>query len=166
MSVPQQNGDASMIPDGQESVLVRLMRLIDALPAWGLPPMPDRARRGRPPVYGDRLFWKAVVVVVLRRLRSVHALVAMLEAPEMAPVRALLSERGHLPSRRTWERRLGRLAEQGPAVIAGLGQVLIARLHLWEDDGRAVAVDSTPLEARGKVWHQAQRRAGVVHDTR
>jgi hypothetical protein len=61
---------------------------------------------------------------------------------------------------------LGALPERLPAQIAAFGRQIAVRLHLWEDDGRAAALDSTPLHARGKVWHQSQRRAGVVGDTR
>ena len=157
-----------MVPDPETGVLLRWLRVIDELPEAVLAPtVAQPARRGRPPVYASRLFYKALVVLVVRRLRSVHALVALLAEPEMAEVRACLcGAQGTCPSRRTWERRLARLSAQLPEVIAQLGQELIARLHLWEDDGRAVAIDSTPLHARGKVWHQSQRRAGIRDDTR
>ncbi len=65
-------------------LLVRLMTLIDAIP---LPP-PGPHGRGRPVVYGDHLFLKASVLMVVRRLPTVHGLLAVLTEPEMAPVRA------------------------------------------------------------------------------
>src|SRR5687767_16034187 len=129
-----------MVPDA--SVLVLLVTLIDRIP---LPP--PAPRRGRPPTYPDRLFIKALVVVVLKRLPTVHALLAVLEqpTPEMRRLRELLSEGGRFPARRTWERRLGALPATLPAQIACLGGHLLALLDPWRSAGRAVAVDSTPL---------------------
>lgn len=143
-------------------LLVRLMTLIDdiALP----PPVPQG--RGRPRVYGDRLFLKALVLMVVRRLPTAHALLAVLDEPEMAPVRATLTlADGRYPARRTWERRLGALPDTLPEVIALLGAHLVARLDPWADGGRAVAIDSTVLPAKGGVWHKKHRDAGVIPHT-
>ena len=51
----------------QQTVLVQLVRLIDAIPA---PPPCGRPRRGRPTVYPDALFLKALVVMIVRRLHT------------------------------------------------------------------------------------------------
>jgi len=77
----------------------------------------------------------------------------------------LLTEDGHFPSRRTWERRLAALPVRLPDQIACLGDHLLALLDPWRDRGRAVAVDSTALRARGGVWHKRDREAGVVPHT-
>jgi hypothetical protein len=119
-------------------------------------------------VYPDRLFLKAVVVMVLKRLPRVHGLLAVLDepTPEMRQLRALLTdERGRFPSRRTWERRLARVPATLPAQIACLGAHLVALLDPWARWGRAAAVDSTVLAARGGVWHKKDRDAGVVPHT-
>lgn len=143
-------------------LLVRLMMLIDDLP---LPP-PGPRGRGRPVMYGDRLFLKALVLMVVRRLPTAHALLAVLAEPEMAPVRATLTlADGRYPSRRTWERRLGALPATLPALIALLGAHLVAVLDPWAEGGRAVAIDSTVLAAKGGVWHKKHREAGVVPHT-
>jgi hypothetical protein len=142
-----------------DSLVVRLVRLVDRIP---LPaPAP---RRGRPVVYPDRLFLKAVVVMVLKRLPTVHSLLAVLDqgTPEMRQLRQLLCEGGRFPSRRTWERRLAALPPALPAQIACLGDHLLHELAPFADHGRAVAIDSTPLRASGPPWHQKDRRAGVV----
>src|SRR5687767_13941886 len=146
-----------MVPDA--SVLVLLVTLIDRIP---LPP--PAPRRGRPPTYPDRLFLKALVVMVLKRLPTVHALLAVLEqpTPEMRRLRLLLTEGGRFPSRRTWERRLAAVPATLPAQIACLGRHLVGLLQPWQDCGRAVAIDSTPLHARGGVWHKRHREAGEV----
>jgi hypothetical protein len=39
---------------------------------------------------------------------------------------------------------------------------LVALIDPWQQDGRAAAVDRTPLRARGGVWHPKDRKAGLV----
>lgn len=149
----------------QEPLLVTLVRLVDRLP---LPPPPPKRGRGRPRTYPDRLFLKALVVMIVRHLHKVHELLTVLDQPtaEMAQLRALLTlPDGRYPTRRTWERRLAALPATLPAQIACLGQQLAARLRPWAACGRAVAVDSTVLRAKGGVWHKKDREAGVVPHT-
>jgi hypothetical protein len=118
-------------------------------------------------VYSDRLFLKALVIMIVRRLHKVHELLSVLAEPtaEMDAVRGLLVEQGRYPSRRTFERRLRRLPESLPAQIAALGHHLVARLRPWAECGRAVALDSTLLRASGGVWHKKHREAGEVPHT-
>lgn len=147
----------------QMPLLLQLLALIDTLPIAA--PSPVR-RRGRPYHYTDRLFLKAVVIMVLRHLHRVHTLVAVLEQPEMAAVRAALcDEGGHFPSRRTFERRLKRVPTQLSEQIALVGEELVGLLDPWPQGGRAVAIDSTPLHARGRVWHQKDRAVGRIPHT-
>jgi hypothetical protein len=77
----------------QDTVLVQLVRLVDRVPA---PSPPKRRPRGRPIVYPDRLFLKALLIMLVRRLHIVGELLAVLEepTPEMRSLRGLLSERG------------------------------------------------------------------------
>jgi hypothetical protein len=147
-----------MVPE--TSVLVALVLLIDRLPLAPAPP----PRRGRPPVYPDRLFLKALVIMLIRRLPKVHLLLAVLDepTPEMQRLRALLTEQGHYPTRRTWERRLRALPATLPAQIGCLGRYLVDHLRPWHDCGRAAAIDSTVLRAQGGVWHKKHREAGIV----
>src|SRR5918912_2762786 len=146
-----------MVP--QERVLVMLIKLVDAIPQ---PPPPVKRGRGRPAIYPERLFLKALVVMIVCRLPAVGTLLAVLEEPAMQEVRALLREQGRYPARRTWERRLGTLPATLPAQMAALGQHLGLLLRPWAAYGRAVALDSTPLRACGGVWHQKDRAAGLV----
>jgi hypothetical protein len=85
------------------SLLVVLVTLVDRIP---LPPRPKK--RGRPPVYPDQLFVKALVIMIACRLPRVHSLLAVLAEPtsEMQRLRTLLTEDGRYPTRRTFERRL------------------------------------------------------------
>jgi hypothetical protein len=145
----------------QDSVLVQLVRLIDRLPA---PPRPARPQRGRPHLYSDALFLKALVIMIIRRLHKVGELLAVLEepTPQMRSLRELLSEEGRFPARRTFERRLRALPETLPERIGLLGRHLVALIAPWARCGRAVALDSTVLRARGGVWHKKDKEAGVV----
>jgi hypothetical protein len=146
------------------SRLVLLLRLIDRIP---MPAPPGCRPRGRPQQYSDRLFLKALVVMIVRHLHRPGELLAVLDepTPEMLQVRALLSETGRWPCRRTWERRLARLPETLPAQIGCLGSCLIQQLRPWADCGRAVAIDSTVLHARGGVWHVKHRARGIIPHT-
>ena len=146
----------------EDSLVALFVALVDRIPA-----PPRVPRRGRPPVYSDRLFLKALVVMVLKRLPTAHALLAVLDqpTPEIRRLRALLAEDGRFPARRTWERRLAAAPATLPAQIACLGTALVALLDPWRTRGRAVAVDSTVLRARGGVWHKKHRDAGEVPHT-
>jgi hypothetical protein len=145
----------------QDSVLVQLIVLIERIPS---PPPPLRRRRGRPIFYSEKLFMKALVIMIVRRLHRVGELLAVLEepTPEMKMVRQLLSEQGRFPTRRTFQRRLKALPERLPEQIGCLGRYLVEVLKPWESRGRAVALDSTVLQAKGGVWHKKDREAGIV----
>jgi hypothetical protein len=153
---------ADLARAAEDSVLIALVQLVAHLPV----PAPPR-RRGRPPVYSDRLFLKALVVMIVRRLAQVHTRLAVLEepTPERRRLRALLTEGGRVPARRTWERRLRAVPDRLPAQIGGLGRALVGALAPWRHAGRAVAIDRTVPAARGGVWHRTDRERGVVPHT-
>jgi Transposase DDE domain len=147
----------------QDSVLVQLIRLVESIPS---PPPPPR-RRGRPIVYSEKLFMKALVVMIVRRLHRVGELLAVLDEPtsEMSMVRDSLSEEGRFPTRRTFQRLLKALPESLPEQIGCLGRHLVEMLKPWESRGRAVALDSTVLQVKGGVWHNKDKKAGKVPHT-
>ena len=151
-----------MIP--QESLLVTLVKLVDCIP---MPRPPSRRGPGHPKVYSDRLFLKALVIMIVRHLRKVHELLMVLAEPtaEMETLCALLTEEGRYPSRRTWERRLKAMPDSLPAQIGCLGRYLVALIQPWATCGRAVAIDSTTLQANGGVWHKKDRDKGEVPHT-
>jgi hypothetical protein len=95
-----------MVP--QEPVLVMLVKLVDRIPE-----PPQACRRGRPRTYSDRLFLKALIIMVVRHLPKVHTFLEVLEqeTPEAHRLRTLLTENGRFPARRTWERRLRTVPE-------------------------------------------------------
>jgi len=154
-----------MIPQlAPVSLLVVLVQLVDRIPT---PPPPARRGRGRPTFYNDRLFLKALVIMIVKHLHTPYELLTVLEqdTPEMAGVRPLLTQEGRYPTRRTWERRLAALPAQLPAQIRCLGTHLVAEIQPWVTSGRAVAADSTVLRAKGGVWHQKHRESGEVPHT-
>ena len=152
-----------MLPQG--SVLVTLVTLVDGVP---MPSGPAKRGRGHPEVYSDRLFLKALVIMIVRQLHTVHELLSVLAqpTPEMQVLRTHLTDmHGRFPSRRTWERRLAAMPDTLPEQIACLGRALVSTLQPWLTCGRAAAIDSTVLRARGGVWHKKDREANVVPHT-
>jgi hypothetical protein len=149
---------------GEESLLVTLVRLVERIP---VPPSPPKRSRGRPKTYPDRLFLKALVIMIVRHLQTVHEFLTVIEqhTPEMQSLRPLLMLNGRFPTRRTWERRLQALPTSLPAQIGCLGRALLALIQPFASCGRAAAIDSTVLRARGGVWHKKDREAGVVPHT-
>ena len=147
-----------------EPLLVTLVKLVDCIPMLSLP---AKRPRGRPKVYTDRLFLKALIIMLVRHLRKVHERLTVLAEPtaEMALLRGLLTEYGRYPTRRTWERRLKAMPDTLPAQIGCLGRNLVALLQPWAAYGRAVGIDSTILLANGGVWHKKDRDKGVVPRT-
>jgi hypothetical protein len=108
-----------------------------------------------------------LVIMIVRHLHTVTELLSVLAqpTPEMRALRLLLQEDGKSPSRRMFERRLKALPDALPAQIGCLGRHLVALIRPWASSGRAVALDSTVLRARGGVWHNKDREAGVVPHT-
>lgn len=150
-----------MVANG--SNLVTLVQLVDRLPLAAAP----SGGRGRPRVYSDRLFLKALVIMIVKRLPTVPLLLAVLDQPtlEMAQLQGLLRECGHYPSRRTFERRLAAIPDMLSDQIACLGESLLTLLHPWAACGQAAAIDSTVLRANGGVWHKKDRDANIVPHT-
>src|SRR5262249_27559434 len=127
----------------QESLLVTLVKLVDRIPV----PAPSPGGRGRPPVYPDRLFLKALVIMMVRRLHKVNEFLAVLAepTPEMRGLRGRLTDsQGRLPSRRTWERRLAAIPATLPAQIGCLGRHLVALLQPWTHCAPAAAPLTAP----------------------
>ena len=147
-----------MIP--QESRLVVLVKMIDLIPT---PPVRS-IKRGRPIIYSEKLFLKALVIMIVKHLHKVHEVLSVLNEPtfEMEQLRKLLTENGRYPARRTWERRLKGLPASLPAQIGCFGRYLVELIAPWATCGRAVAIDSTVLRSNGGVWHKKDREKGEV----
>src|SRR5260370_23655749 len=146
-----------------KTLIGRLVQLVDLMPAP--PPVPTAKQgRGRPCIYSDRLFLKALVIMIVKHLHTPYELLTVLEqpTPQMQILRSLLTQGGRYPTRRTWERRLASLPDKLPAQIGALGCHLVDLIQPWANCGSAVAADSTALRSRGGVWHQKHREAGEV----
>lgn len=153
-----------MLP--QAPLLVMLVKLVDRLPG---PEPPPKRERGRQKVYADRLIVKALVIMIIRRLYSAYSLLAFLDQ-DTDLTRALRAEltdaQGRFPARRTWERRLQALPNSLPGWVGCLGRYLVTLIQPWAHTGRAAALDSTALRAKGGVWHKKHRAAGIIpHST-
>lgn len=149
----------------REPILVTLVRLVDGIPE---PAAPEQRKRGRPKIYAERLIVKALIIMIIRRLYTATSLLNFVEQETALThqLRAVLTQNGRFPARRTWERRLKALPDTLPQQIGILGRLLVEQFQPWQDCGRAVAVDSTPLRAKGGVWHQKHRQRGIVpHST-
>jgi Transposase DDE domain len=152
-----------MVP--QDSLLVVLVGLVDLIPE---PPEPIVRKRGRRKTYPERLFLKALVIMIVRQVHTPSGLLAILAqaTQEMQVLRQELSlPDGRFPCRRTWERRLAAIPNTLPAQIACLGCFLLELLGLWTKAACAAAIDSTVLRARGGVWHKKDREKGLVPHT-
>ena len=77
-----------MVP--QDSLLVTLVKLVDRIP---IARPPAKRGRGAPRYYPDRLFLKALVIMIVRHLHNVHELLSVLAQPtvEMQTLRTLLT---------------------------------------------------------------------------
>ncbi len=148
----------------QDSLLVTLVQLVDRLPT---PALPAKRGRGHPKVYPDRLFLKALVIMIVRHLHTVHEFLCVLAQPttEMTMLRHLLTEQECFPSCRTWERQMSAIPATLPAQTGCLGRHLVSLIQPWATCGRAVAIDSTVSRSRGGVWHQKHREQGEIPHT-
>ena len=149
----------------RELLLVTLVKLVDQIP---FPEPPKKRGRGRPKVYSDRLIVKALVIMIIRRLYSAYSLLAFLEQETLLTqqLRDGLTENDQFPTRRTWERRLKALPDTLPGLIGCFGRYLVQNLCPYGQSGRAAALDSTALRAKGGVWHKKHRDKGEVpHST-
>lgn len=57
---------------------------------------------------------------------------------------------------------MAQLPEKLPQLIGCLGRQLVRLIQPWVKLGRAAAIDSTPLRAKGGVWHKKDREAGII----
>jgi hypothetical protein len=115
-----------MVP--QDRLLIVLISLIDLIPVV---PEPFKLKRGRPKTYLDRLFLKALVIMILRHVHTPSGWLAILALPteEMQNLRRRMTlPDGCFPCRRTWEQRLAAIPEILPAQIACLGRFLIIEM--------------------------------------
>lgn len=107
----------------REPLLVSLVKLVDQIPEPAA-----RAKRGpgRSKFYPDRLFLKALIIMIVRHLHRVNELLAVLAEPTYAMelLRMQLTQDGWYPCQGTWERRVQGMPESLPTQIGCLGRYL------------------------------------------
>lgn len=150
-------------------VLVSLLQLIDEVLAEAergrCTASPVTGRRGRPLVYPEALFYKALVIMIVRRLTTVHEFCQVINepTPQMQQLRSFICGEGPVPCARTWQRRLRVLPSTLPQQIHLLGSWLLEHIQPFDHSGRAVAIDSTLLKAFGGFqWHKKDKDQGQV----
>ena len=77
----------------QDSILVSLLWLVERMPT---PLPPTKRQRGREKTYSDKLFVKALIVMIIRRLYTAYTLLRCLAQadPVAQQIRLLLTEPG------------------------------------------------------------------------
>jgi hypothetical protein len=120
--------------------------------------------RGRPYAYSTTIILRCFIVRIWFRLdsnRSLHHYLSI-DLPFNRKVMGAcgLSE-SHLPSRRTYDRRLKAISADIKERISTMGYLFVATEGLVADPSIA-AIDSTLLKAKGHVWHKSSMEKGVV----
>ncbi|MEJ7708790.1 MAG: hypothetical protein WKF84_02775 [Pyrinomonadaceae bacterium] len=67
-----------------------------------------------------------------------------------------------MPHRRTIERRLDSLQAEAEAQVSSLGQKIVDEIEPSAELQVASAIDGRMYKARGPLWHQKQRKQGVI----
>lgn len=150
----------------RDNALHLMLALVERI---SLPSLPTPTKVGRNPKYSDSLFLKAAVIMSVKRFSRINEFLTALHEPtqDMKILRDHLSDTGQLPTRRTFERRLKKITDLLPGIIARLGSSLVVLLAVWEGFGRATAMDSTVLRAKDNaVWHKKHQATGEVPHTR
>ncbi|MBA3247879.1 MAG: hypothetical protein H0T63_07325, partial [Pyrinomonadaceae bacterium] len=135
-----------------------LLRLIQQVRAHYIEP-PAVRKPGRQRTYSGLSFLLlAVVAVTLRTFKG-------LELQRLLENDAVL--RRHLdfetvPHRKTIETRLSSLQAEAEAQVAALGHGIVNELALLKRRGVESAIDGRMYQARGPLWHQKQRKKGII----
>lgn len=135
-----------------------LLRLIQQVKAKYIEPTVS-CKRGHPRTYSGLSFLLLSVVAVT--LRTFKALELQLLLEKDSVLRTSL-EFEKVPHRKTIQTRLGSLQSEAEAQVALLGQEIVKEIPPSSDIGSASAIDGRMYAARGPLWHQKQRKKGVL----
>lgn len=118
-----------------------------------------KSKAGRPRRYHGRSFLLLAVVAVTFRTFKGLELWRLLDKDSI-----LRRELGFatVPHRRTIERRLGALQAEAEAQVATLGQQIVKEIKASEAVQVSSAIDGRMYKARGPLWHQKQRKEGII----
>ena len=139
----------------EPSRLIGLMQLIDRIPE-----PPWVVRQGRPTVYPDRLFLKALVIMTARGLPSIHGLLMALAEPtaEMQALRQALTSGGRFPAAGPGSGGSRRCRPHFPHGSGAWAGTWSSRMATWTSCGRAVAMDSTICGPRRRLAPERPHR--------
>ena len=121
-----------------------------------------RSRRGRPYVYSATIILRCFIVRIWLRLDSNRALHQYLstDLPYNRKVtKACGLSRLPLPCRRTFDRRLKTISIDIKERIATMGCLFVSEGLVKP---HVLAIDSTPIKAKGHVWHKSSMEKGIV----
>ncbi len=146
------------------SILISILYLIESVD-WSCNSIKKHhQRRGRPYVYSTSIILRCFIVRIWFRLdsnRSLHHYLSIDLPYNKKIVRACgLSTELHLPSRRTFDRRLKTVSTDIKERISTMG-------HLFVSEGlvnpHILATDSTLIKAnKGHVWHKSSMEKGIM----
>lgn len=116
-------------------------------------------KAGRPRTYSQLSFLLlAVVAVTLRTFKGLE-LHKLLEKDARLRTEIGLDT---VPHRRTIERRLDVLQHEAEVQVAALGQRIVNEIEPAAEVQVASAIDGRMYKAGGPLWHQKQRKAGII----
>lgn len=119
-------------------------------------------RRGRPYVYSTTIILRCFIVRIWFRLDSNRALHNYLSI-DLPYNRKVMKACGlsilPLPSRRTFDRRLKTISIDIKERITTMGCLFVTEGIV---KSYIMAIDSTLIKARGKVWHKSSMNKGIV----
>lgn len=118
--------------------------------------------RGRPYVYSPTTIIQCFIVRIWFRLdsnRSLHHFLSVDLPYNRKILKACGLSLSYLPSRRTFDRRLKTISNDIRERIATMGSLFVLQDMVKP---YILAVDSTLLRSKGKVWHKSSMEKGIV----
>lgn len=116
-------------------------------------------KRGRPRTYSGLSFLLlSVVAVTLPTFKGLE----LQRSLEKDSILRNNLEFEKVPHRKTIETLLSSLQSEAEAQLALLGQQIVKQIEPSSDIGKSSAIDGRIYAARGPLWHQKQRKKGVL----
>ncbi len=121
-----------------------------------------KRHRGRPFVYSPTIILRCFIVRIWFRLdsnRSLHHFLSIDLSYNRKVKRACGLSVLQLPSRRTFDRRLKTISTDIRERIATMGNLFVSQDIVKP---HIIAIDSTLLRSKSKVWHSSSMKQGIV----
>lgn len=135
-----------------------LLQLIAQVKSNYIEPVAN-CKRGCPRTYSGLSFLLlSVVAVTLRTFKGLE-LQRLLEKDSVLRINLEFEK---VPHRKTIQTRIGSLQSEAEAQVALLGQEIVKEIPPSSEIGKASAIDGRMYASRGPLWHQKQRKTGVL----